>query len=170
MGVYLVFTLTIAAWTTASLVAANFGKRPVTIKGPRIKVTADDPKELRKCFKHLRRLLDDFEKESLTLQSRALKYDMNPDAEWTNWSQRWKVRGNKLSFRCRLDELSGADVNPAIDSMSEIHLALGELHTSSTSVVKGYMGHYVKRLRTLRKKMSAVRTMVDRQHPKKRRP
>ena len=170
MGVYLVFTLSIVVWTTASLVVANFGERTGKIKGPRIKATANDPKQLRKCIKNLARLLDDFEKESLTLQGRALKYDMNPQAEWKNWSKRWKTRGNKLSYRCRLDELSGADVNPAIDKMAEIHLALGDLHSSSTSVVNGYMGHYVKRLRTLRTKMSAVRTMVDQQHPKKRRP
>ena len=170
IGVYLVFTLFIVAWTTASLVVANFGEPTVKLKGPRIKASADDPKELRKCIKNLQRLLDDFEKESLTLQGRALKYDMNPDAEWSNWSERWKMRGNKLSYRCRLDELSGAEVNPAIDKMAEVHLALGDLHNSSTSVVKGYMGQYVKRLRTLRKKMSAVRTMVDQQHPKKRRP
>ena len=57
----------------------------------------------------------------------------------------------------------------AYGGMAEIHLALGDLHTSTTSVVNGYMETYVKRLRTLRKKMSAVRTTVDRQHPKKRR-
>ncbi len=169
MGVYLLFTLVIVVWTTASLVMANFGGRTPGHKGPRIKATADDPKQLRKCIKNLTRLLDDFEKESLTLQGRALKYDMNATAEWRNWSERWKTRGNKLSYRCRLDELSGNDVNPAIDQMAEIHLALGDLHTSTTSVVNGYMETYVKRLRTLRKKMSAVRTTVDRQHPKKRR-
>ena len=170
MGVYLAFTLTMVAWTAASLVVANFEDRSGTPKGPRIKATADDPKQLRKCLKNLKRLLDDFEKESLTLQGRALKYDMNPAAEWRNWSKRWKTRGVKLGWRCRLNELLGTDTSPVIDKMAEVHLALNDLHSSTSSVVVGYMEHYVKRLRTLRKKMSAVRTMVDRQDPRKRRP
>ena len=170
MGVYLVFTLAIVAWTTASLVVANFGDRRGEPKGPRIRASANNPKELRKCLEILKRLLDDFEKEPLTLQGRALKYDMNPAAEWRNWSKRWKMRGVKLDWRCRLNELSGTDTNKVIDKMADVHLALNDLHTSTTSMVGEYMDHYVKRLRTLRKKMSAVRTMVDRQDPRKRRP
>ena len=162
------FTLAVVLWVSGTLIVANFAPPAAELKGRRIKPTGDDPRELRRCLGRLARLLDDFERESLTLQGKALKYDMNPVTEWQNWSRRWKMRGRRLEYRCRFRELSGSK-NQAVNDMAEIHLALNDLHVTSTSVVSSYMEQYVIRLRTLRKKMTAVRTTIDRQDPKLRR-
>lgn len=165
MRLYLAFTAAIALWTLASLTAANFGGQPVSQKGWRIQASASEPKELRKCLKFLDRLLNDYQKESLTLHHNALKYKIDPRVEWRNWSQRWKTEWHKLEWRCRFNDLPGSGVSPAIDEMAEIHLALNQLQASTSTVITTYVEQHVERLRALRHKMTAIRTRIDRRDP-----
>jgi hypothetical protein len=167
LGIYLLFTGVAVIWAFASLVAFNCGGHAVPVKGPRISPAADNPKELRACHKKLERLLTDLHEETFALQANALRYRTDPAAEWRNWSEAWKLRWQALRWRCRLDELGGSGVSPAIDQMAAIHAALEELRLSYTGLVDTFIERYTERLQNLRKDLAAVRTTIDRRHARR---
>ena len=162
LGLYLAFVVGAILVTFSSVVSVHAGVYRVPIAGKRIGPKADDPKELRDCIKRLDRLLTDLHKETFTLLARAQRFEIDPLAEWSNWSRDWQHQWKALDYRCRLSELSGQASSPEIDKMANIHAALDELHISYTGVVNTFADRYVDRLRKLKKEVDEVRAMIDR--------
>lgn len=167
IAIYLVFTSVAVLWPGASIVAFHCGlqQQAAQLDGPRISFNASDPRELRNCQQKLEQLLTDLHRETFTLQARALRFEENPAAEWRNWSRAWRQRWRVLGRRCRLGELAGSGVSPAIDRMADIHKHLRQLQISYTGVMDQFVERYAERLNRLKQQLAKVRSMIDRQRP-----
>ena len=164
LGIYLTVTVGAGLLALLSMLSVHLGVReliPVAAGGPVIRATANEPKELRACHRELERLLLSLHEETFVMQGRALKYKIDPAAEWHNWSNAWRGRWQTVQRRCRLRELGGAGVSKEIDRMAAIHDGLGELQLSYTGVMDRFLERYVDRLRRLRADLTAVRDMID---------
>lgn len=156
------FTFGAVVLTAVSVLAVTFGGEALPpVKGPRIGAQGDTPDEIRACHRDLERLLTDLHKETFFIQAKALRFDTDPATEWRNWSEAWRGRWRTLDWRCRLSELSGRG-KPAIDRMAAIHSTLAELQLSYSGVMDRFIETYSDRLRRLRKDLSEIRSMIDR--------
>jgi hypothetical protein len=157
-----VFTFGAVVLTAVSVLAVTFGDPLPPVKGVRIGEQGDNPDEIRACHHELERLLTDLHNETFAIQTKALRFDTDPATEWRNWSEAWRGRWRNLDWRCRLSQLSGRG-KPVFDRMAAIHSTLAELQRSYSGVMDRFIDTYSDRLRRLRKDLSEVRSMIDRE-------
>jgi hypothetical protein len=165
LGLYFVFTLGTVIYTALSVIMILCGGRAVPVKGPRISERADNLDEVRACHKDLERLLADLHRETFTIQARALRFDIDPAAEWHNWSQSWAMRWRTLDWRCRFSDIRGRGISAEIDKMASVHHDLEELQRSYSQVMDRFIAAYADRLHNLRKDLVSIRAMIDRRQP-----
>ena len=145
----------------ASVLAVHCGLYRVPVKGRQISANTPKIKELRRCHRKLERLMTDLHNETFGLQARALNFDMNPAAEWLNWSKSWRHQWRSINWKCRLEELSSNSKYPEMAKMSSIHQELDELHFSSTEIVSSFIERYADRLRDLRADLTSVNSIIE---------
>jgi hypothetical protein len=163
-GFYLFFTVGATLCALLSILSVHCGlRRPERIAGDRISDTANKPEELRSCHRQLEALLAELHEASFSLQTEALKYKMEPVVEWRNWSESWRHRWEAVGVRCRLRELAGAGVSPALNRMEGVHAELAELQLAYSDVAERFVDGYVERLRRLRADLTEVRGLIDSQ-------
>lgn len=162
LGIYLAFTCSVSLLALLSIVAVHCGAYHIPIKGERIGITADDPKQLGDCHRKLKRLMTDLHRQTVHLQAKALRFDVDPSVEWSKWSDGWRNRWRVINWRCRLSDLSGQEDKPEINNMASIHMALDELQLSYTGVMNTFVDRNKNRLHKLQDDFANVRKMIER--------
>lgn len=159
---YLAITSIVCAWLAISIIAVQFGLTQLPpAKTPQIHPALDNPIELLRCKRQLDSLLADLHNETFRIQLDALKYKTDPEAEWHNWSESWRLRWRATNHYCRFSELGGTGIRLEIDEMDRVHEELSEMQLAYTDVMEQVITRHVTRLRRLRNKLSTIEQTIE---------
>lgn len=163
MYVYILLTCAATLWVFISVLAVHcgFSRTQPMVKGKQIDAKASNLKEIRHCHRQIESLLENLHRETLLIQTRALKFNTNPQAEWKNWSEAWRAKWNVIDHKCRLNELHGRDTHTTIDSLYDVHKELAKLERAYNGVMDRFIHHHVDRLVKLRNKLRVIRNTIE---------